>query len=130
LLLRDEHPVGVFETARFDAIDPNSKSLPERSARIRGRANEIRNHGAARFDHPVAHPAHAARVLDAIHLAEAEVGREIGAHGVGIEHHGVEQRRQRIGKRRLSGARQTHDKDFPHHVGSTILIGLWLRRVA
>jgi hypothetical protein len=36
----------------------------------------------------------------------------IGAHGVGVKHHRVEQRRQGIGKRRLTGARQAHDKDF------------------
>jgi hypothetical protein len=86
---------------------------------------------AARLHNSVAHPAHAARVLDAIHVTEAEIAREIGSHGIGVEHYCVEQRRQGIGKHRLAGARQTHDKDFTHFVGSATpnadagYYGLW-----
>jgi hypothetical protein len=32
-------------------------------------------------------------------VGKTEIAREIGAHGVGIEHHCIEQRRQRVGER-------------------------------
>jgi len=44
------------------------------------------DHGAARLDHPVTHPSHAACVLDAIRMGKAEIAREICAHCVGVEY--------------------------------------------
>jgi len=45
-------------------------------------------------------------------VAEPEIGREVGAHRIGIEHHCIERRCKRVGKCGLAGARQTHNKDF------------------
>ena len=56
------------------------------------------------------------RVLDAIVVAEAEIARQIGAYGIGVEHDCVEKRRQHSRQRRLAGARQPHDEDFSRHV--------------
>ena len=91
----DEHPVGVFEPPRRDAVDPDREGLAESRARLRRRADEVGDHGTAGLDHAVAHPAHAAGVLDAVLVGEAEIAREIGAHRVGVEHDRIEQRRQR-----------------------------------
>ena len=93
----------------LDAIEPNRKCLAERGTGLFRRANEIRDHGAAGFNNAVAHPAHAAGMLNAILVAEAEIAREIGAHCVGIEHDRIKQRGERIGQGCFAGARQTHD---------------------
>ena len=90
MLRRDEHPVGVLESAHIDAIDPDGEGFAECRARVSGRADEIRDDRAAGFNNPIAHPAHAARVFDPVFMAKAEIAREIGAHGVGIEHHRIE----------------------------------------
>jgi len=116
----DEHPVGVFEPASFDAVDPDHKGLAEGGARLRRRADEIGDHGAAGLDHPVAHPTHAARMLHPILVAEAEIAGEIGANRVGVEHHRVEERRQRGRQRRLAGAGKSHDQNFALHAQGPI----------
>jgi hypothetical protein len=123
VLRYDEHSVSIFETPCLNTINPNGKGFTESRARVGGRANEIGDHGAASFNDTITHPAHATRILDAVFIAEAEVAREIGAYGVRIEHHCVEQRCQRIRKRRLAGARQTHDQDFPIHVAPPTVTG-------
>jgi len=106
---RRKHTVGVREATDFNAVKPYRESFTERSPGVSGRANKIGDHGPAGFDDAVAHPSHATGVLDAIFVAEAKVARKIGAHCIRIEHHRVEKRGKRIGKRRLAGARQTHD---------------------
>ena len=119
LVRRHEHPVGVFETSGFDAVEPDHKRVAERGAGILGRADEIGDHGAAGLDDAVAHPAHAAGMLDAIFVGEAEVAGQIGANRVGIEHHRVEQRRQRSRQRCLAGARKSHDENFALQLSPT-----------
>ena len=75
-------------------------------------SNERRNHhvasahGAAGLDDVVAHPDHAPGVFDRILVRKTEVAREIGAHRVGVEDHGVQERCEHVGKRRLAGAGQ------------------------
>jgi hypothetical protein len=54
-------------------------------------------------------------MLYAILMTEAEIARDIGAHGVGIEHHGVQQWSEHAGQRGLAGSRQTHDEDLAMH---------------
>ena len=120
MLRRDKHPVGVLESACIDTIEPDGEGFAECRARFSGRADEIRDDRAASFNNPIAHPAHAARVLDTIFMAKAEIARKIGAHGVGIEHHRVEQGRQRLGERRLAGSRQAHNKNFSPHDSTRI----------
>src|ERR1700728_2830438 len=110
-----EHAIGVLEPPALNTINPDGESLAERGASLRGGADKVGDHRAARFDNAVAHPPHPPRMLDALLVAEAEIGRKIGAHGIGVENDSIEQRRQRIRKRRLTGARQAHDQDFALH---------------
>jgi predicted NAD/FAD-binding protein len=112
----DEHPVGVLEPSGIDAVDPDHKGLAEGGARLRRWADEVRDHGAAGFDNAIAHPAHAARMLDTILMAEAEVARQIGANRVGVENHRIEERSKRARKSGLAGAREPHDENFRLHV--------------
>jgi hypothetical protein len=115
----NEHPIGVLEAPRFDAVDPDREGVAESGARLFGRTDEIRDHGAAGLHHAVAHPSHAARVLDPVRMAEAEIAREIRAHRIGIEHHGIEQRRERIRQRGLARSRETHDQNLAHRRSSS-----------
>src|ERR1700731_3898244 len=55
-----KHPVRVLKSTGFDAVNPDHEGLAEGRARLWRRANEISDHGAAGFNHPVAHPAHPA----------------------------------------------------------------------
>jgi hypothetical protein len=71
---RNEHPVGVGETPGIDAVEPDDKRIAEYGAGLLGRADEIGDHGAAGLDDAVAHPAHAAGMLDAVFVrADAAV---------------------------------------------------------
>jgi hypothetical protein len=54
-------------------VKPDREGLTERGAGFPRGADEIRDHGAAGFDDAIAHPPHAARVLDAVRVAEAEI---------------------------------------------------------
>jgi hypothetical protein len=54
-------------------------------------------------------------MLDPVLVGEAEIARQIGAHRIGIEHHHVQERRNRIGERGLAGTRQTHNENFSMH---------------
>jgi hypothetical protein len=103
---RNKHAVGVFETAAFDPIGPDGESVAEGGSRLRSRTNEIRDHRAAGFNHAVAHPTHAPRMLNTVVMSKAEVLGQIGAHRVGVEDHGVQKRRQHIGECGLARARQ------------------------
>ena len=94
MIRRNEHLVGVFETAGLDPVDPDRESFAERRACLGGRADKIGDHGAAGLDDAIAHPSHAACVLDAVVVAKAKVLRKIGAHRIGIEHDCVEERRR------------------------------------
>jgi hypothetical protein len=58
---------------------------------------------------------------NAVLAAEAEIAGEIGANRVRIEHHRIEQRRQRRCQRRLAGAGKSHDQDFALHVPGSVL---------
>ena len=111
-----EHPIGVFEAAFFDPIEPDDKGLSESRARLGGRADEIGDHRPAGLNHAIAHPAHAPRVLDTVLVAETEVARQVGAHGVSVEHNGIQERRQCVGERGLAGGRQAHNENFPFHL--------------
>src|SRR3954452_15102327 len=62
----NEHPIGVLEAPGIDAIDPDREGVAEGGASLRGRTEETRDARPARLDHPVAHPSHAARVLDPV----------------------------------------------------------------
>jgi len=86
--------------------------LGECSACLRRWADEIRNRKSAGLDHLIAEPTHAASLLDAIGLVEAEILVDVGAYFVGVEMHRIEPRRQKFGQRRLACARQAHDQDF------------------
>src|SRR5581483_11900380 len=88
-------------------------------ARFGGRADEIGDDGASGLHHAVAHPAHAAGMLDAILMAETEIAREVCPYRIGIEHHRIQKRRKGIGERRLAGAWQTHDEYFLSHFTPT-----------
>ena len=81
----NEHPIGVLEASRIDAVDPDREGVAEGGAGLRGWTDEIRDDRAARLDHPVAYPSHAARVLDPVRMNEAQVARKVRAHRVGIE---------------------------------------------
>src|SRR5262249_45046109 len=70
---RTEHAIGVLETANADAVEPDRERITKSGARLLGRADELGDHRAARLDDAVTHPSHAARVLDAIVVAEAEI---------------------------------------------------------
>src|SRR5262249_13172149 len=70
---RDEHAVGVLETAHADAVEPDRERIAESGARLLGRADEIGDHRTSRLRDPVTDPSHAARVLDAVVVAEAEI---------------------------------------------------------
>src|SRR5580704_15991888 len=115
-LRRNKQLVGVFESPRCDAVDPDSKGWTKRSARLLCRTDKVRDCGSASLNDAVAHPAHAAGMFDAVGGTKAKVARKIGAHRVGIENDCVKQRRERIAKRGLAGARQTHNENFSLHV--------------
>ncbi len=102
---RDKHLVGILEPAGGDTVDPDGERVAESRAGLNRRADKICDDGSAGLDDPIAHPAHAARVLDPVLMTEAQIARKIGAHGIGIEHDGVEQRRKRFGQRGLARAR-------------------------
>jgi hypothetical protein len=89
---RNEHPVGVGEAPGIDAVEPDRERIAEHRTGLLRWADEIRNNSAAGFNHAVAHPAHAAGMLDAIFVREAEVAGQIGAHRIGIEGHRVDER--------------------------------------
>jgi hypothetical protein len=82
----DEHTIGILETALFDPIEPDGKGFSECDARLGGRADEIGDNGPTAFNHAIAHPTHAPCVLDTVFVAETEVARKVGAHGIGVEH--------------------------------------------
>jgi hypothetical protein len=90
----NEHAIGVLEAAGADAVQPNRERVAKGGARLLGWADEIGDHGATRLGDPVAYPSHAARVLDAIGVAEAEIARDVRAHCVGVEHDRVKERRE------------------------------------
>jgi hypothetical protein len=93
MLGRDKHPVSVLELACIDTIEPDGEGFAECRARFSGRADEIRDDRAASFNNPIAHPAHTACMFDTVLMAEPEIARQIGTHGVRVEHHCIEQRR-------------------------------------
>jgi hypothetical protein len=70
-------------------------TVPLRNWDPSGGTDEFGITRAAGLDDPVAHPAHAAGVFDAVAMGKAKVAREIGAYSVGVKHRSVEQRRQR-----------------------------------
>ena len=55
-------------------------------------------------------------MLYSVLQTEAEIARKIGANGIGVKNHRVEQRRQRARKCCLAGTGQTHNEDFAFHV--------------
>src|SRR6476620_3738642 len=73
----DEHPIGVLEAPRIDAIEPDREGVAEGGPGLRGRTDEIRDDRAARLDHPVAHPSHAARLLAPVRIGETKVARQV-----------------------------------------------------
>jgi D-serine deaminase-like pyridoxal phosphate-dependent protein len=115
---RDEHPVGVLEAAGRDTIEPDREGVAESGARLLGRADEIRDDRAARLDDPIAHPAHASRMLDPVGSAEAEITGKIRTHGVSVEHDRVDQRRERRSQRGLARSWEAHDQDLAHQWSS------------
>src|SRR5262245_39609782 len=68
---RDEHAVGVLEAAGADAVDPNREGIAKSSAGFLGWADEIGDHGTPCLNHAIAHPAHAACVLNTVGVVEA-----------------------------------------------------------
>jgi len=110
-----EHPICIFKSSGLDPIDPDDESVTEGGSRLGCWANEIGDHRAAGFDHPIAHPAHTAGVLDAILMAETKIARQIGAYGVGVKYDRAKQRGKRGGERCLTGAGKSHDEDFALH---------------
>jgi hypothetical protein len=109
---RNEKAIGVLEATSADAIDPNREGGAEGGASLRGRADEIGDHRAACLHHPITHPSHAARMLDAIGVAKAEIAREVLAHRVGIENDCIEERRQRARERGLARPGQAKYKNL------------------
>jgi hypothetical protein len=69
------------------------KAFSESGAGLRGWADEIGNYRPAGFNHSIAHPAHAPCMLDAVFVAKTEVARKVGAHGIGVEHNRIQERR-------------------------------------
>jgi hypothetical protein len=47
-------------------------------------------------------------------MAEPQISRQVGAHGVGIENYRIEQRSERRGERSLACTRQSDDKNLAH----------------
>src|ERR1043166_7490654 len=114
VLRRHKHPICIIETALADAVEPNREGRAKGSSSLIRWANKICNRRSSRFNHPVAHPAHAARVFNAIFVTEAKIARKIFSHSIGVEHDSIEQWRQGVGQRGLAGAGQAHDEDLPH----------------
>ena len=114
----DEHALVSSKRALLDAVDPDDEGLAaaERLSRRRRRADEVGDREAASLDHLVAQPAHAAGVLDAVRLGEAEVLVDVRAHLVGVEVNGIEPRGEHLGERGLAGARQAHDQDLAYRL--------------
>src|SRR5437899_12840471 len=69
----DKHAVGVLETATADAVEPDRERIAKGGARLFGRADEIGDHRTSRLGDPITDPSHAARMLDTIVMAEAEI---------------------------------------------------------
>src|SRR3981081_3326440 len=60
------------------------KASPKAARVSPGRTDKVGDDSAAGLDHAVAHPSHAAGMLDAVRVSEAEIAREIRALSVGI----------------------------------------------
>src|SRR5215510_8111502 len=100
----NEHAIGVLEAAGADAVEPNRERVAKGGACLNGWADEIGDNGAPCFGDPLAYPSHAARVLDAIGVAEAEIARDVRAHCVGVEYDRVKGLREGGRERGLARA--------------------------
>src|SRR5262249_50015566 len=100
----NEHAIGVLEAAGADAVEPNRERVAKGGARLLGWADEIGDHGAPCLGDPVAYPSHAAPVLNAIGVAEAENAPDVRAHCGGVEYGGVKGLREGGRERGLARA--------------------------
>src|SRR5207253_8429319 len=97
-----------------DTVDPNREGIPKGGASLNCWADEVGDNRAARLDHPIAHPSHAACMLDTVGVAETEIARDVRAHLVSVEHDRIEERCECGRERSLARAGQAHDQDLAH----------------
>jgi hypothetical protein len=88
--------------------------------RLRRGAYEVSNRGMPRLGYPVAKPAHAAGLLDAVFRGKAEIAINVLSHLVCVEQHCAQKGRKLLCQRGLASARQAHDQDFTPHVYSSV----------
>jgi hypothetical protein len=98
-----------LETAGADPVNPDRECFAEHGAGLSGRTNEVRDYGTASFDDAVAIQPMRRACSSRSSRLKLRSRERIGAHRIGIEHHRVEQRRSRVGKRCLAGAWQAHN---------------------